>query len=820
MQSMNLHVSCKSFKPLETVVVHTDSTGYVLVTDSAGRSYLNTRAAEQVNFVAAGSLGTHTIYHTSDTGDVLEKLNFQVDCETSIEGSAFYRRLLNILYFTMGYGGEKDNILYKNKVYNFFVRWIRDHTHVLKGMKYFEDDLKSAIELYRDSQRDDGMIWDNVYHRDRDLTYFTQVFRNGSFVMPTEDRKYEFRRIPAEADVEYLYVEGIYNTWRATGDDDWMASMLDSAVKAMEYDLSSPYRWSQKYQLIKRGFTIDTWDFQSWIDVKNSGHIMTIDLNKTQFGVMHGDNTGFAQSCRFLARMLRQAGRGEEAVRFEQLAEDFISRLNEVSWNGRFFTHHVPENKEVDRSGLGGSLEEQLSLSNAYALNRGTSHEQCRAIIKEYQRIKENLPEGSVGEWYTIYPPFEQFNDGHSDKWEYMNGGIITIVAGELAKGAFEHGFEEYGIDILQRIGAIAEKHDGYLHCAYKGQLLPRPETEFRTLDLSAFSNIDFYSDLQVTDAPELGKGEAADLDEKPVGKVEYEGVPFLIPDPARNGGKGCICLSNTDQRHYANATIPVNAKAQSLYVMQVMSGASPCGLITLEYEDGSKAFRYMNEYKEIVRWYQPEREMMYGNRKSPMMRVVWQGKNNVCDRVGIGTFAFDNPNPEKEIKNILLSRMENGSVWYVMGITLSNQKAYFPPSDVSFGIPDSWGAAAVVYSLLEGLAGVSDQSSAFEDVTLSPRWSYTDENQVGVTVKYPASRGYVTYHYRHDRENSLIRLHATGSGNKIKCHCLLPKGCVKVRSVEINGRDTVYTLSRVEDSSYADFELSGSVCYEIEMKY
>lgn len=353
-----------------------------------------------------------------------------------------------MLHYTMARFSEVQTAFYRDRVYRFFVCWLRDHTHVLKGMKYFAADLRSALELYRDSQRPDGMIWDNIYPRDKDLSYFEQVFRPGGFQMATADRRFEFRRIPVEADVEYLYIQGIYDTWWATGDDDWLAGMLDSAMRAMEYYLVSPYRWSQKYGLIKRGFTIDTWDFQSWLDVQRSGHIMTVDPEWTEFGVMHGDNTGFAQSCRLLARMLRRVGREEEARRFAALAEEIKARLDRVSWNGRFYTHHVPENPAVDRSALGGDLGNQLSLSNAYALNRGLTHEQCKAIIQEYQRIRQDLPPGAAGEWYTIYPPFERFNDGHSGKWEYMNAGIITIVAGELARGAFEHGFEEYGLDI------------------------------------------------------------------------------------------------------------------------------------------------------------------------------------------------------------------------------------------------------------------------------------------------------------------------------------------------------------------------------------
>ena len=45
-----------------------------------------------------------------------------------------------------------------------------------------------------------------------------------------------------------------------------------------------------------------------------------------------------------------------------------------------------------------------------------------------------------------------------SGQGEYMNGGISTLVAGELAKGAFDHGLEAYGADILERLWKLAQR--------------------------------------------------------------------------------------------------------------------------------------------------------------------------------------------------------------------------------------------------------------------------------------------------------------------------------------------------------------------------
>src|SRR5690554_4980268 len=125
---------------------------------------------------------------------------------------------------------------------------------------------------------------------------------------------------------------------------------------------------------------------------------MAVYTDRTRFGIMHGDNTGFAASCQYLAQMLRRAGRADEAEKYEQLSKEIKERLDKLAWNGSFYTHHIPEDENVKRD-LGVDQSTQLSLSNAYGLNRTLTHEQCVSIINEYLKIKNNLPYGSPAEW-------------------------------------------------------------------------------------------------------------------------------------------------------------------------------------------------------------------------------------------------------------------------------------------------------------------------------------------------------------------------------------------------------------------------------------
>ncbi len=52
------------------------------------------------------------------------------------------------------------------------------------------------------------------------------------------------------------------------------------------------------------------------------------------------------------------------------------------AWNGDFYTHWIAENPEY-KPDVGVDMSSQVSLSNAYALNRGISHEQVRFIAQD-----------------------------------------------------------------------------------------------------------------------------------------------------------------------------------------------------------------------------------------------------------------------------------------------------------------------------------------------------------------------------------------------------------------------------------------------------
>ncbi len=312
--------------------------------------------------------------------------------------------------------------------------WIRDYSDMMRGFKYFEDDLKSTVQHFADTQSANGRIFD----------YFTTFPEK----LPSERENWtKYVRVPAEADVEFRFVKAAYLAWQTTGDDDWLQKLMPNLERALQYILNHPWRWDKKTGLVKRPYTIDTWDFaytaghHDWLQFQ-------IDEN-TFWGIMHGDNSGYFEGFRIMADLYRYFGNEDQADCWIERSETLKEAMNRVCWNGSFYTHFV-KLSDVEIPGM--DEDRQLSLSNPMNINRGIAdHQQAVSILKEYQQRKHET--GAFAEWFSIDPPFPDgiFGDEKLKQGAYVNGGIMPLVGGELARAAFEHGFESYGVETLRQ---------------------------------------------------------------------------------------------------------------------------------------------------------------------------------------------------------------------------------------------------------------------------------------------------------------------------------------------------------------------------------
>lgn len=325
--------------------------------------------------------------------------------------------------------------------------WLRDHVYQGRGFRYFETDVTSLLNAFRDAQNPDGSLPDWV---------------DAPELGVTAGRK------DVESDLEFLYVQGIYEAWQMTGDDAWMIDMLPSARRAIVYTTTDPLRWNSERGLIRRPYTIDMWDFEygptttnpetgapaprHWID------------DQTIWGSFHGDNTGLVQALRMLAVMETRAGNEANATQYRTQADDLQKRVMELHWNGSFLRHFVPEDPDWRPEGV--DTEAQLSISNAYALNRGVlSPAQAATVISTYYQRGVANPNVLLP-WFSIEPPFPPYAYGMAGRkgelpGEYVNGGIMPVVGGELARGAFTVKSEQFGFDTLRHYHVLTSRHGG-----------------------------------------------------------------------------------------------------------------------------------------------------------------------------------------------------------------------------------------------------------------------------------------------------------------------------------------------------------------------
>lgn len=790
------------FRPLDTINFHASGKGTLVIMDAHNRQYYRGPFNESAQVAVTGYPGVQQAILIDKKGREKASVNFSVKCETTIEDrDSTWNKYFNLLKWNIFKPGEMKIIRYHDRTYFLFSDWIRDHVNILKGKKYFFDYLKDAIDLFAENQLSDGMIFDFCMPINGQV--WEERFHNRDFIRVDEKEGHFFQRVPAENDVEYWFVQGLYQTWKATGDDEWMENYLDNAERALHYDMHSPYTWSTKYQLIKRPFTIDTWDFQPAGDAALvGGDVMESVPGKTRYGIMHGDNTGFAQSCYFLAQMYEYSGNTEKATFWKKTGDQILDRLNKLSWNGNFYTHFVDENDNVVRD-LGTDPETQVSLSNTYDLNRGIDHEKAKAIIKTYMAIRDSMPASSPGEFYGIYPPFEK---GFAMlPWHYVNGGVFPFIAGELSKGAFENGFENYGVNIHRRIDELLAKNNGDFPYYWIGKIPDRPKTDFTKLDLTGQANTSFSGNLVPEAVSWTQEGPDNDMSMIPKGELVYDGVPFQVIDPGDNHQKSCIGLAAKPPYAFS-ADVTVNRKAHSLYILHTMAGSGLAGSMEINYADGSSFRTYVSSGKQVANWWNPV-DLPYNRNTGWTSRVAWHGQNPRSE-VGVYAWTLDNPYPGKKITDIRFTHSGLANKWFILAVTLSDKPSYFTwPTHTGTWLVN-WNASALVSSMIEGLAGIRDMGVAYSSVEISPRWTAAGTNDVYTVAKYEASGAYTAYHLQHPDKNAWM-ISLAGVAKQAEINFLLPPGKT-VKEVTSGGVPLSFDIRTVEQSHYCHIKLDG----------
>lgn len=801
----------------------------VRISDGAGRTYLDADPRRgRVSFTVRGSLGIHRASAVRADGSVATTISFRVAARTALAcDRGVYARYAERLWGGLRTSDESRPIVVGGRLRQLCVCWLRDHTYTLKALRHFIADVTSGTGLFLEQQQPDGMIWDDIHpNRTGAPSWFGEALGD-RYHGYLDGHRWLVRRIPVEADVEYIAVEAVHHGWKASGDDAWMAARLPALERAIAYTMRSPLRWSRRHRLVKRAYTMDSWDFKH-PDPRIGGggdHRCLAPGRRQPFFLFHGDNSGLYAAHRRLAEMYAALGRSREAASHRARAKALRERANRLLWNAPIYAHMVPERPIAGLKERVGDDRRRISLSLPYTINRGLpDHRMAVRIIDEYRRRARAQRRSSFAEWWAMDPMYlgDQWGDGiaaHQSVGEYMNGGISPLVAGELARAAFEHGREDYGADILRRLWDLSEADGGAIHDTYRrlppGFREPGPAQRQLPVDLRAAANVGLRHRSIPGVAAWTGEGDN-DLRGLPTGRQRWHSVDLAVIDPATNRGRSVVALGGG---HPATATIQVGRAFGALYAVHALGGggAGTIARYVLVYADGGEHRIPLVAGREIANWWNPQ---PLGDAHAPpnIGRVCWRGANPTVRDVGVYLCGLANPHPDRRVAAVRLEA-EPGVRLMVVALSTGDGPPRLPRGIRSFGLPSVWSQGAVHHALVEGLAGIEDTGRAFDRARISPRWSSTEAAAAEVCVHYPASDGYCAYRWRHDARRRGVVVDATGSFASAELRVLMPAGR-RPRSAHL-GRSTLELRTEmVERSAYAVIALAGPPDAPITIRY
>lgn len=813
--------STSNWHPLEDGSVRVPpGTARIEISDGAGRTYLVAAPHRgAIAFRARGAAGIHRVTALDRGGQMLASACFRLRPATSLACDRgvyadYARRVWNCLA-SSGEAGIGGSVV-QGRLHRWCVCWLRDHAYTLKAQRHFWSDVTSGTDLFLSRQRPDGMIWDDIHPNASGApSWFGEALGKG-YQEYLDNGRWVLRRIPVEADVEYIAVEAVHHGWKAGGDDAWMAEQLPRLERAVAYTTGSPLRWSKKHGLVKRAYTMDSWDFKHPDPkVGGGGDHRCLAGAKQPFFLFHGDNSGLYAAHRRLAEMHGALGHAADAARHQRAAEALRARANRLLWKDPIYAHMVPEQPMPGLKAQVGDDDQRISLSLPYTVNRGLpDHAMAVRVIDEYRRRRHARRGESFAEWWAMDPLYtgKQWGDGnpaHESLGDYMNGGISPLVAGELARAAFEHGREDYGSDILRRLWQLSEADGGVIHDTYRQlpTLQPPKATPQRQtpVDLRHHANVGLRHGATAGVIAWTGEGDN-DMRNLPCGRQTWQDVALQIITPARNRGRSVLALGGV---HPTAVTVPLDRPLGCFYVAHAIAGgaAGTIGRYVLVYADGTEHAFPLIAGREIANWWNPQ--ALAHDRSAPNHgRIAWRGPNPVASDVGLYLSGFTNPRPAEVVAAVRLEAAA-GVRLMVAALTIGEGAARFARGIRSFGLPDVWSQGAIHHALVEGLAGIEDTDRAFAAARISPRWAATEVGDATVCLHYPASDGYCAYRWTHDKRKRQLTVDVTGSFNQATLRVLLPAG-VRPRRATCAGTALALRLESVERSRYAVVALDG----------
>lgn len=144
-------------------------------------------------------------------------------------------------------------------------------------------------------------------------------------------------------------------------------------------------------------------------------------------------------------------------------------------------------------------------------------------------------------------------------------------------------------------------------------------------------------------------------------GEAVFRGIPCAVPDPAGNGGRGCVVVGGGGK---PAASVTVGRTCETLYFLHACRGAKkgrPAGGYELVYVDGETRPVSLTAGREVCGLGDP--------RETAGCVVGWEGGGGE-EAVGLGLFPVVNPRPRQEIASVRIVAAGRGPALIVAAIT------------------------------------------------------------------------------------------------------------------------------------------------------
>ncbi|OGF51010.1 MAG: hypothetical protein A2231_11725 [Candidatus Firestonebacteria bacterium RIFOXYA2_FULL_40_8] len=395
------------------------------------------------NFTAAGALGVHWIYlYYPGSKHHSRYLNFVLDAETKIEtGNSLYDNLYSITKENLQLG-RREFLVKEGKFAGYISGdtwqingiWLRDWIYQCCAYKYWEKEMTCGLDRFLEKQNTNGSLPDGIR-------------RDGSTW-----------RMSVESDIEYIIIFGVFYTWQVTGDNKWMKNALPKVEKALKYIQKDKFRWDKEHDLVKRGHTCDTWDFEIG---------ETSDFVGKRFVVATCDQSGYYLGYQMVSKMYAVLNNKARAGYYSKLAGKYRTRANKLLWDGIKYRHHF---HLTDIKHPGFDESKQLAMGNVWAITRTLANQkQAVSIIQEYAKRQKET--GDAFPWWSLQPGYpdelKYFKNAYCKQGGYANGGLMPFVGGELSFGSFENGMESYGLKLYKQYIEHLRKTGNKVHVWY-----------------------------------------------------------------------------------------------------------------------------------------------------------------------------------------------------------------------------------------------------------------------------------------------------------------------------------------------------------------